>query len=112
MSFIESMREKARDKMCEFEKNQYGTNELLDLGKYGYISYNVAPARNIPMFQSDGLSDETAIRLTREDGSHVWLILNGDFREEYKEAAKKGMKAVLEVYNRQWIIQQRHRRQR
>jgi len=70
-------------KMLKFEPTGRG-NETIENDEF-YISFNQHPCGNIPIFQSDGLSCETALC---KDGAY--FILNGDFRKEYLDLFEKG----------------------
>lgn len=67
-------------------------------GEDFYVSYNPAPWSGISLFESDDKQEETALVI--EGPNHkFFLILNGDFREEYKEAFPD-LAACLDVYKR------------
>jgi len=58
-------------------------NEIMDCGDF-YISYNREPLKGT-ILASDDESDETALS---KDGNYY--ILNGDFRETYRELLHPG----------------------
>lgn len=85
------------DRRNKFEKVKGRLNEILDCDTF-YISYNPEPIfDDIPMFNSDKESDETALYNRK---TNIWYILNGDFRKAYLKVYKKGFKACLAVYKK------------
>jgi len=90
-----------------------GRNSVLTISKRAYISFNPNPGGDPigSMFQMmgtmtagirDGNGAETALVLEpkEKDGKRTFLILNGDWRESFKEAAKKGgLKACRKLYD-------------
>ncbi len=72
-----------------------GTNEVMSVTDTCYVSYNLHPCEGMPFLISDNSGSETALCI---DGT--CLILNGDYRCEYQEAAKKGVEGCLDVYTR------------
>lgn len=59
-----------------------------------YFSFNPAPHAGISLFASDGGASETAMRYAGK-----FLILNGDWREEYQAAyAEGGIPACVAFY--------------
>jgi len=81
--------------MREFNWEQTLMGNSVLQGKDFYISYNSNPGQNISLFRSDGGGDETA--LCTNDGEY--RILNGDFREEYRNIVGGGLNKCLEFYN-------------
>ena len=43
---------------------------------------------------------ETALVKTKKDQRSTYLILDGDWRDEYRKAVNKGYRACLAVYNK------------
>ena len=106
-----------------FNPNPYGTNEVMNLTSNCFVSYNPSPfdgrrpevvrsrldeamadilgPKLSLVFGSEGGCDETALNIDGE-----YLILNGDFREEYVQAANEDVALCLEVYKRN---QEEHR---
>jgi len=75
--------DKKLSKHKDFEPTGRG-NLILKFNDFS-ISYNSDPCRYINFFASDDKSDETA--LIKDD---KFYILNGDFRETFKQLALKG----------------------
>lgn len=74
------------------------TNELLYINETDYLSFNANPCASMgSFFRADGGGAETAL-CAKIDGSEVWMILNGDHRAAYTEAAPKGVSACVELY--------------
>lgn len=76
----------------KFEQNPHGTNEILT-GDGFFISYQANPHPFGAMFSSDHGGSETALHVGGK-----YLILNGDHRAEYQEAATRGADACVAVY--------------
>jgi hypothetical protein len=72
-----------------------GGNQVLEISEDCYVSYNPAPCFDIGGFGSDDGQPETALVLQKE-----FYILNGDFRQQYIEAASGGKNSCLEVYRK------------
>lgn len=89
--------------MMKFIKNQ--RNEVL-IGEGFYISFNkeVCSLINDTLMNIFGLTEqpeETALCIENKDKSiNSYLILNGDFREQYKKLAPKGLDACVEFYEK------------
>lgn len=60
-----------------------------------YISFNESPCSGIPGWGSDHGGEETALCFNSS-----YLILNGDFREEYENVIDEGLDACKDVYNK------------
>jgi len=75
-----------------FIKKPGHSNELLEFEDF-YISYQSTPGGVIPIFDSDRSSPETA--LVKDD---FFLILNGDFRDDYLDIAINGFQACYKFY--------------
>ncbi len=73
-----------------------GVNYLLD-GEGFYVSYNPNTCGSLlgSFFGGDGDGEETALCVPkgRKDGGTLYLILNGDFREDYEKLAPQGLDA-------------------
>lgn len=86
-----------------------GENEILQ-GKEFYISYNPNTGLSHGPFTDLGnlmlgitgkdaeLTDGSETALKHDQGT--WLILTGDFRDEYTKAFPNGYDACLEVYKK------------
>lgn len=72
-------------------------NSILE-GEDFYISYNPCPGMGLRMFMGDGGSDETALVIEGEDKK--FLILNGDYREEYEKLFPFGLEKCIEFYEK------------
>ena len=82
--------------MNKFKCSNAG-NYVLD-GDGFFISYQPNPCpMGVTFFASDNYSDETAL-VVPSDSKNKWRILNGDFRKEYENAIRNGLKACIEVY--------------
>jgi hypothetical protein len=81
----------------KFKKNPYGSNYLMRIDEEMLISFNPRPCAGMGSFESDTGGAETAIILPNKDPKY--LILNGNFKKEYIEAAKNGKEAILKVYH-------------
>lgn len=57
------------------------------------VSYNPSPGAGFSFFESDGGQSETALLIGGE-----FLILNGDFREEYAALSKEGLEACIQFF--------------
>jgi hypothetical protein len=74
------------------------TNVLWHLSPDVYFSYNPSPGGGISVFEGDDGSDETAIVIKTAGDDH-FLVLNGDWREEYEKAFDEGGAiACLELF--------------
>jgi hypothetical protein len=74
-----------------------GGNSLLRCEGFE-ISYNPNPGSMISFFASDDGGEETAICIPRGDGTRKYLILNGDFRDDYERLSADGLKACIEFF--------------
>ncbi len=74
-------------------------NEILDVSKDCFISFNQCVDGLGIGFEADGNSPETAI-VIKVKRQNVYKILNGDFRNECLNLLKKGKgeKELLELY--------------
>jgi hypothetical protein len=72
-------------------------NEIIE-GNGFYVSYLPHSNSAFGMFSGDGGGAETALVKKNGDKRPVYLVLNGDFREQYKAALAGGYDACLRVY--------------
>ena len=92
---------KKEDIIIDYQFKSYGNDNLvmyIDEEKNAYISYNANPGKigalPVSFFAGDNGSDETALVMDDK-----FYILNGDFRSEYSEAAKKsGVAGCVQVF--------------
>jgi len=86
--------------MYQFKDNPHGTNQVMRLTKTSYVSFNTKPWRKYAFLSSDDGGSETALVI---DG--VFLILKGDWRKEYVEAANEDIASCVDVFlnNREHI---------
>ncbi len=75
-------------------------NETLQ-GEGFYISYNpnpsAAPGMEIWSMFGDNTKEETALCFN-DKGRDKFLVLNGDFRNQYAELVPQGLQACIDLY--------------
>lgn len=79
----------------QFKQRTNTLNQILRINKNVYVSFNDKINTEIGLFASDKGLPETALVIDKS-----FLILNGDFREQYLEAAQSDspVEACIKVF--------------